>query len=230
VPVAVAPYARADFQSVAGETLRPGGLALTARALAACRFAPGARVLDLGCGPGATLGRLVEDGLCAVGLDASEEFLAQAAPRGPVVRGRAQELPLRDGCLDGVFCECVLSATGDAPATLAAIARALRPGGLLALTDLYLRPGPQPGSPAAGCVAGAVPREVLTRQLEAAGLAPLFFEDHTKLLTELACRLTMALGSAKSVVAMLTGRDPACAGGPRPRLGYCLILAAKETP
>ncbi len=230
MPVAVAPYAREDFQRVAGETLRPGGLTLTARALAACRFAPGARVLDLGCGPGATLGLLAEDGLCAAGLDASEEFLVQAAPRGPVVRGRAQELPLRDGCLDGVFCECVLSATGDAPATLAAIARALRPGGLLALTDLYLRPGPQPGSAAAGCVAGAVPREVLTRQLEVAGLAPLFFEDHTKLLTELACRLTMALGSAQSVVAMLTGRDPACAGGPRPRLGYCLILAAKETP
>ena len=124
----------------------------------------------------------------------------------------------------------MLSATGDASATLAAIARALRPGGLLALTDLYLRPGPQPGSAAAGCVAGAVPREVLTRQLETAGLTPLFFEDHTKLLTELACRLTMALGSAQSVVAMLTGRDPACAGGPRPRLGYCLILAAKETP
>ncbi|MEA5087427.1 DVU_1556 family methyltransferase [Solidesulfovibrio sp.] len=230
MPVAVAPYAREDFQRVAGETLRPGGLTLTARALAACRFAPGARVLDLGCGPGATLGLLAEDGLRAAGLDASKEFLAQAAPRGPVVRGRAQELPLRDGCLDGVFCECVLSATGDAPATLAAIARALRPGGLLALTDLYLRPGPQPGSAAAGCVAGAVPREVLTRQLEVAGLAPLFFEDHTKLLTELACRLTMALGSAQSVVAMLTGRDPACAGGPRPRLGYCLILAAKETP
>jgi SAM-dependent methyltransferase len=230
VPAAAAPYEREDFRRVAGDALRPGGLALTERALAACRFSPGDRVLDLGCGPGLTLGCLVGEGLSALGLDASEAFSAQAAARGPVLRGRAQAIPLRDGCLDGVFCECVLSATGDAPASLAEVARVLRPGGLLALSDLYLRAGQAPGGGAAGCVAGAVPRDVLTGQIARAGFKPLFFEDHTRLLTELACRLTFALGSAKSVVAMITGRDPACAGGPRPRLGYCLLVASKEAP
>ncbi|WP_428563034.1 MAG: DVU_1556 family methyltransferase [Solidesulfovibrio sp. DCME] len=225
-----APYERADFRCVAGDALRPGGLALTERALGVCRFAPGAKVLDLGCGPGLTLGRLTEAGLCAVGLDPSSAFTAEAAARGRVVRGRGQALPLRDGCLDGVFCECVLSATGDATACLNAIVRVLRPGGRLVVSDLYRRAGEAAGPQASGCLAGAVPREALVEALARAGLAIRLFEDHTRLLTELACRLTFALGSAKSVIAMLTGRDPACAGGPRPRLGYCLIVAAKETP
>ncbi len=225
-----APYERADFRCVAGDALRPGGLALTERALDACRFAPGATVLDLGCGPGLTLGRLTGAGLFAVGLDPSPAFSAEAAASGPVARGRGQALPLRDASLDGVFCECVLSATGDAAACLGEIARVLRPGGRLVVSDLYLRAGGPPGPDAAGCLAGAVPRDVLAAGLLRAGFAIERFEDHTRLLTELACRLTFALGSAKSVVAMITGRDPACAGGPRPRLGYCLIVAAKETP
>lgn len=229
MPLAVAPYEREDFLRVAGETLRPGGLTLTDRGLAACRFPSGARVLDLGCGPGATLARLTEAGLRGVGIDASDRFARQAASGGPSLRGLAQALPLRTGSFDGVFCECVLSATGDAPGALTEISRILRPGGRLVLTDLYLRSGDGPSGAAAGCAAGAVPRERLEARLEAAGLSPLFFEDHTRLLTELACRLTFALGSAKSVIAMITGNDPACTGGPRPRFGYCLIVAAKET-
>ena len=49
-----------DFQRAAGETWRPGGLALTRRALElgarCCGFAPGARLLDMGCGAGAAAG------------------------------------------------------------------------------------------------------------------------------------------------------------------------------
>lgn len=230
MPQAAAPYTREDFRRVAGETLRPGGLQLTERALAACTFPPGARVLDLGCGPGATLARLAAAGLTAAGLDADFAFAAKAGLAAPTLQGRGQALPLRDACLDGLFCECVLSASGDAPACLAEIARVLRPGGLAVLSDLYLRSGAGTAPSAGGCVAGAVSRETMDARLAAAGLRPLLFEDHTRLLTELACRLTMSLGSAKSVITMITGRDPACAGGPRPRFGYCLIVAAKEKP
>lgn len=230
MPQAAAPYEREDFRRIAGETLRPGGLALTERALAACRFPSRARILDLGCGPGATLSRLREADLCAVGLDASSLFAAEAAAIAPALQGRGQALPFRDGCLDGVFCECVLSASGDAEACLTEIARVLRPGGMLMLSDLYLRQGDAPAA-GLGCVAGAVTPEAQTQRLIAAGLTPLLFEDHSRLLTELACRLTMALGSAKSVIALITGRDPACQSlGPRPKFGYGLILAAKESP
>ena len=58
---------------------------------------------------------------------------------------------------------------------------------------------------------------------------PLRFEDHTRLLADLTCRLIFELGSASKVLSMITGRDPACSGGPKPRFGYCLVLAAKES-
>lgn len=230
----LSPYEREEFRRVAGETLRPGGLALTERGLAACRFAPGDRVLDLGCGPGATLARLASSGLAAVGVDPSPRFAAEARASGPTVRARGQALPFADASLDGVFCECVLSASGDAAGCLAEIARVLAPGGRAVLADLYVRQGHAPRADdfaAGGCAAGAVPRPVFEARLVAAGLEPLFFEDHTRLLTELACRLTFALGSAKSVIDLITGRETACAGaGPRPRYGYGLCVAAKEIP
>lgn len=226
----VAPYEREDFRQVAGETLRPGGLALTQRALAACGFAPGARVLDLGCGPGATLTCLADAGLTAVGLDPSALFTAGAGKRHPVVQGIGQKLPFQDNSLDGVFCECVLSASGDAPRCLGEIARVLRPGGMLAATDLYLREGSPVLEGGAGCAAGAVSRQTFSAMIAGAGLHEERFEDHTRLLTELACRLTFALGSATAVISLLTGRDPACTGtGPRPRFGYALIVATKES-
>lgn len=51
----------------------PGGTALTRRGLALCRrhsgLTPGALVLDLGCGDGATLRLLLREGYRAWGLD-----------------------------------------------------------------------------------------------------------------------------------------------------------------
>jgi len=230
VTAGLAPYEREDVRRATGETLRPGGLTLTERALDLCQLPAGARVLDLGCGTGATVARLRAGGLAAAGLDCSTALLGQARTRRvPLLAGRAQTLPLAGACLDAVFCECVLSAAGEPEATLAEIARVLRPGGLFVLTDLYLRPGPAASPTAKGCVGGAVYRDVLLDRLAGQGLTPLRFEDHTKLLADLTCRLIFELGSANAVISLITGRDPVCDGtGPRPRFGYCLVVAAKE--
>lgn len=230
MPVGLAPYEREDVRRATGDTLRPGGLSLTERALALCRFPAGARVLDLGCGTGATVARLRAEGLAALGLDCSAALLELARTRqAPLVAGRAEALPVADASCDAVFCECVLSAVAAPEPTLAEIRRVLRPGGLFVLTDLYLRPGPPALSTSRGCAAGAVHREALLDRLAGHGLRPLRFEDHTRLLADLTCRLIFELGSARKVIAMITGRDPACDGtGARPRFGYCLVVAAKE--
>jgi len=230
VPPAVAPYEREDVRRATGETLRPGGMALTERALALCRFPAGARVLDLGSGTGATLARLREVGLAAAGLDCSAALLAVAkAHQAPLVCGSATALPLAGDVLDGLFCECVLSAVNQPDPMLTEIARVLRPGGLFVLTDLYLRPGPTAQAGVPGCAGGAVHQDVLLERLSRHGLVPLRFEDHTRLLADLTCRLIFELGSARQVLSMITGRDPACSGGgARPRFGYCLVVAAKE--
>ncbi len=217
------------FQEAGGPVLRPGGLGLTERGLDLCGFAPGARVGDMGCGRGASLGLLERLGFRPLGLDPDRAFLAQArseARSALLARATAQALPLRDACLDGLVCECVLSVLDEPGGGLAEMARTLRPGGRLLLTDLYLREPARGLVP--GCVAGAVTRQDMEARLLAAGLRPLVFEDHGRALRELAGRLIFAHGSLERFWRQALGRDCAC---PDLRaVSYGLLVAEKEIP
>ena len=196
-------YEHPAFQEASGPALRPGGAELTARGLNLCGFGPGDRVADLGCGPGATLGLLTGRGLRALGLDASAEFLARARaeqPGTPLLRARVEALPLTDGGLDGLCCECVLSTLVDPGPVLAEMARTLRPGGR--------------------------PLEDMEGLLRRRGLRPLHVEDHSRALSELAGRLIFQHGSLDAL-RNLTGGGGCGRRDPRD-LGYCLIIAAKE--
>jgi SAM-dependent methyltransferase len=105
-----------------------------ARARFAARLAPGARVLDVGCGPGWDAERLRELGLRVCGLDRSGGMLAEARSRGlPLLLGDMRALPVRDGALDGLWvCASFLHIPKrDGPAVLRAFGRALRPGGIV---------------------------------------------------------------------------------------------------
>ena len=226
------PYERADVRRATGGAIRPGGLTLTDRALDLLPFAAGARLLDCGCGAGATLARLDDGGFCALGIDCSPLLAAEAAHAipGRVLLADAGRLPLATAVFDGVFCECVLSALPDAEAALGEIARVLIPGGFLVVSDLYLRAGsPGCGGQGLGCAAGAMSRDRAEARFLRHGLTPVLFEDHTRLLINLSCRLVFELGSAREVMAVLTGREPACDGtGEKPHLGYGLWIGRKE--
>lgn len=264
------PWEHPVLRAVAGAALRPGGVALTWRALELARqlsnLPHNARLMDLGCGPGETVALLREGGMAAVGLDVSASLLDEARARNgrlPLIRAvagadehsyahHAPGLPLRTASLDGVFCECVLSVLQGRQGVLAELARVLRPGGVLAWTDLYVRSGRAAdvwrgpdgssigtpvGSPdgnAAGgesrcsgpqsgvlsCRAGAIPRADMEAMLRRAGFTVLAFEDHSRLLAELAGRLLFA-GAAP---AELFG----CGGGGGGRPGYALLLARRD--
>lgn len=220
-------FARPDFQRVAGDTLRPGGIGLTRRAALALGLRHGERVLDLGSGPGATARLLAELGCRALALDLDAGFAARAAGPGvEAVVARAEALPLADACLDAVFCECVLSLSADPAKVLRETARVLRHGGRLALTDLYLRPGVSRQAEASsatgcaqhtpGCAQGARPWEEIAAFLAAAGFETTLREDHSRLLAELAGRLIL---SGITVQGLCDG------GAGRP--GYFLCLARK---
>ena len=60
----------------------------------------GKSVLDVGCGAGAYVRRLIESGYCSVGLDIA---LPPDVPRGLVCAGSAEHLPFRDGSFDTVL-------------------------------------------------------------------------------------------------------------------------------
>jgi ADP-ribose pyrophosphatase YjhB (NUDIX family)/2-polyprenyl-3-methyl-5-hydroxy-6-metoxy-1,4-benzoquinol methylase len=66
----------------------------------------GARVLDLGCGPGRDVAHLQELGFHAVGVDLSAGMLAEGRRRGvgPLVRADMRVLPFADGSFNGLWC------------------------------------------------------------------------------------------------------------------------------
>ena len=85
--------------------------------------APGSRVLDVGCGDGGLVERLVASGFDAVGVD------PQAPPRPRLIRERVEHLG-SIGRFD-VVCAVMTLHHVELDPVLAAIGRLLRPGGRL---------------------------------------------------------------------------------------------------
>lgn len=94
----------------------------------------GAVVLDLACGTGRHLSHLARAGLCAMGVDRSEELLKQAREQGlDVVCADMRRLPLRAGAFESVV--NLFTSFGyfeddaENARVLEEISRVLRPGG-----------------------------------------------------------------------------------------------------
>lgn len=96
----------------------------------------GARVADIGCGPGRDLAALRKRGLRAVGFDLSRGMLRAGGQSGVAIADMTRRLPVVDGALDGIWCAAALLHVprDRAPATIGGFAAALRVGGVLHLS------------------------------------------------------------------------------------------------
>lgn len=92
---------------------------------------PGGRLLEIGCGSGATLQRLVELGWEGMGIDLDAQAVEQARVRGlDVKQGTLEEQRLPDDHFDAVACAHVIEHVADPLRTMTEVRRVLRPGGL----------------------------------------------------------------------------------------------------
>lgn len=185
-------YARTGARWLLGATAHPGGEALTRHVLDRLALPAGALVADVACGDGAALRLLAARGLLGVGVDL-EPRAAGRAPKAVV--GDAHALPLRTSAYDAVLCECAVSTFADPARALQEMARVLRPGGRLAMTDVLLR-----RDLAAPAVVAAVDRLTQARTLpeytalvEAAGLQVERTEDRPQDALALCRRLARRL-------------------------------------
>lgn len=218
-------YARTGARWLLGATAHPGGAALTGHLLDRLALPTGALVADVACGNGATLRLLAQRGLLGVGVDLEPRAVARA--RGAVV-GNAHALPLATGAYDAVVCECAVSTFPDPARALAQMARVLRPGGALAMTDVLLR-----RDLAAPEVISAVDRLTTARTLpeyaallEGAGLRVLRTEDRSADALALCRRLARRLALVGAFRHAKTAR--ACAQAVEAgALGYGLLVAER---
>jgi len=158
---------------------------------ATANLRPGEVVVDLGCGGGldvflaaSKVGPIGK----AIGIDMTSEML-QLARQNAVKGNNGQgftnvefhqatidNLPLPAASVDCVISNCVINLAPDKPAVFREIARVLKPGGRLAVSDIALKK-PLPAEIGqdlmayVGCIAGAIPIEDYRRELSEAGFA-----------------------------------------------------------
>ena len=109
-------------------------------AIAAAGVQPGMTVADIGTGTGFLAEAALDAGARVIGVDLSEGMLQQVSARfgGRPFEARQStehDLPLADDEADAIVANMFLHHAEDPPATIARLARALKPGGRLVITD-----------------------------------------------------------------------------------------------
>jgi arsenite methyltransferase len=152
----------------------------------------GETVLDLGSGGGIDVilsAKRVGPSGRAFGLDMTDEMLALArlnaeeagVSNAIFLKGLMEDVPLPAESVDVVISNCVINLSTDKPAVLTELARVLKPGGRLGISDIVAEDVLAPADRAergsyCGCIAGALSKGEYEAGLEAAGFEEISVE------------------------------------------------------
>jgi SAM-dependent methyltransferase len=233
-----AAYGSEAVRWLLGDRLHPGGAALTDRLIDALAVGRTELVADVACGPGASALQVASRiGCRVVGVDLSAVSIERA--RAAAVEadlddrlhfaiGDAERLPLEDSSVDAVLCECALCTFPDKATAAAELARVLRPGAKLALSDMTADRERLPDELRSldgwiACIGDARPLEEIEALLQAAGLEVTSSEQHDDALGAMVDRAEARLRVAR----MLGVGAPAALAGSVDR-GLTLVAAARQ--
>jgi arsenite methyltransferase len=192
-------------------------------------------VVDLGSGGGLDVflaSKMVGPSGRAIGIDMTPAMIDRARANAEsggynnvdFYQSTIDQIPLPDASVDCVISNCVLNLAPDKPAVFREIARVLKPGGRVAVSDIALKhelPEAVAKSMAAyvGCIAGAILIDEYRSGLSAAGLEHIQIVDSGADLNAYAkvenqagcCSPSMETGSPFQVVS-----EPCCAPADEP--------------
>ncbi|MBL4590925.1 MAG: arsenite methyltransferase [Phycisphaerales bacterium] len=194
----------------------------------------GETVLDLGSGGGFDIflaGPKVGKSGKAIGIDMTHEMITKARKNIGQYRestgldnvefrlGEIEHLPVADNSVDVVISNCVLNLSLDKQQVWNEIARVLKPGGRVAVSDIaLLKPLPAEVKSIveswAGCIAGAIVVEEMREQMGNAGLKdisltprPHYVEALVAANDPLYAKVTELLSDGKSASDVITSLD-----------------------
>jgi arsenite methyltransferase len=228
---------------------RPGGFIITDRALSFCNFDMKSKLVDVGCGLGATVQHAWKHyGLHICGIDKSREVLAQAKlnrsyiPKSDnkelyepceskysntkvsqpykLMEGDAEKLPFSFKEVDGLLFECSFSKMKNQDIILLEAARVLKKDGYLIISDFYAR-----GIPAriSGLLGRVDTKEMIFEQLEKNRFTIELFEDYTEFMKTFWGQMIFEYGSDVLFADLNVGKKEL----ETIKCGYYLIIAKK---
>jgi SAM-dependent methyltransferase len=193
----------------------------------------GERVLDLGSGGGIDVllsARRVGPTGRVFGLDMTDEMLALAArniteagvTNVELLKGHIESIPLPAASIDVVISNCVVNLAADKPAVFREIARVLRPGGRVGITDIVAEDALTAANRAergsyTGCIAGALSFSELESGLRDVGLQDVSVTPTHAVADSMHSAIIRATKSRDEVAPALAPTVPAldagCCGG-----------------
>jgi SAM-dependent methyltransferase len=141
------------------------------------------------------------------------------------LRGHIEAIPLPAESIDVVISNCVVNLAADKPAVFREIARVLRPGGRLGISDIVADDALSPAERAergsyVGCIAGALSISEFRDGLETVGLADVSITPSHVVADGMVSAIIRATkpGDARSPIALdapmrLPVADGGCCGG-----------------